>query len=138
MQIVLLWIHLVCLAMGGAATFGMPVIGAMMGSAPGEARASLFAAGKRISTISRGALVGLIVTGVILVVIGPGFGGVGAWFWVKMALVVALIAGIVQASRAWRAAYAGDAAAAGRARTLGLVNIGLLLGIVLAAILAFG
>ena len=138
MYTILLWVHLICLSIGGAASFGLPVLGAALAKADAGSRETLFATSKRLSTMGRGALVVLILTGGAMILMGRGFGGVGSWFWVKMILVIALTAGIVVSGRLAKAAYNGDASARAKAPVVGLGNITVLAGVVLAAVLEFG
>jgi putative membrane protein len=134
----LLWVHFIGLAMGGAATFGIPMVAAQMAGAGPEARPALLKAMMAISKVSRAGLGALIVTGLLLVWLK--FGGASGftwWFWLKMALVVALIAAVVYAGINAKAAAGGDAAAARRGPRIGMVSLVLLLGIVLSAVFAF-
>lgn len=133
----LLWIHFISLAVGGAATFGMPVLGAALQNAVPEGRPALAGGLRSLSVMGRAAMTLLILTGLALVWLGPGLGGVGVWFWVKMGLVILLIVGIVLGSRFGNAAQKGHSGAAARAAAIGKVNIALLAGILLAAVLAF-
>src|SRR3569833_2319267 len=86
---ILFWIHLVSLSLGGAATFGLPVVGRMMPTANAETRPVLFKVAHGLSTVSRGGLVGLIISGPLLVWLKfGGTAGFTNWFWAKMVLVV--------------------------------------------------
>lgn len=134
----LLWIHLVALAVGGAASFGIPVIGARMPGAPAEARPVLQSAIKGISTISRAALVVLLITGPLLVWLKfDGVSGFDVWFWIKMVLVAALLAGVIYSGILFSRAVKGDMAAAKRQPMVGMVSMIVLIGIILSAVLAF-
>lgn len=135
----LLWVHFVALAMGGAATFGLPVIGSRMAAATPETRQTLFGIIKGISTISRAALVILIVTGLAMIWTrwGGDLSGPGIWFHIKMALVVVLLAGVVFSGINLKRAMGGDAAAARRQPQLGAIMLVVLLAVVLAAVFAF-
>lgn len=131
----LLWVHFASIAAGGAANLGIPVVSAAMRSAPPEARPVLGGVAMKLSVIGRAALGLLIVTGVLMI---WGGAGTNVWFWIKIALVVALIAGVVLGLRAAAAARAGDAAAAVRGSKIGKVNILIFALIVLAAVVSFG
>jgi uncharacterized membrane protein len=140
MQIVLtlsLWLHLVSLGLGGAATFGIPVLLMVAEGAPAEVRPHFGALAMRLSFLGRVAIGLLIVSGVIMVWGSYGLAGLSGWFWVKMALVVALV-GLVRFNlRNGARARAGDQAAAARMPVLGLAGIALFAAIVLAAVLTF-
>lgn len=135
---ILFWIHLVSLSLGGAATFGIPVVGRMMPTATNETRPLLFRVAKGLSTISRVGLGLLIITGPLLVWLKFG-GTVGftAWFWAKMVLVVLLLVAVIYAGINAKAAEGGDMAAAKRGPMIGLVAMLLLLGVVFCAVFAF-
>ena len=83
---------------------------------------------------------------VIAVVSGPlmlwqrygGFDGVSHWFWVKMLFLLALAGGVVTSAISARKMRDGDPAATRRVRAGRMVSSVSLLGIVLAAVLAFG
>lgn len=135
--LVLLWVHLLALAMGGAASFGIPVVGAAMGGASPEARPTLAAIAERLSKLGRVAIGLLILTGIGMVYLGPGIGIMGLWFWLKMAAVIALIAGIIIGVRTGKRAQAGDAAAQALAPRIGMVNLMVLALIIAFAVLEF-
>lgn len=134
----LIWIHLLALAAGGATTFGMPVAGRGMATATPEQRPALLALMKRLSTIGRAAIGTLIVTGLLIVWLDyGGFGTMNVWFWIKMVLVVALLAGVIYGGITFKRGSQGDAAAAKLGPRIGMVNMVLFFGIVLAAVFAF-
>lgn len=135
---ILLWVHLMALALGGAATFGIPVGGRMIATATPEQRPMLFAVNKGLSTVGRTGLVLLLITGPLLVWLKyGGTAGFTVWFWVKMALVALLFINIVISGMNSQRAAGGDMAAAKRAPMLGISSMVLLLGVVLTAVLAF-
>ena len=134
----LIWIHLMALAAGGTAAFGMPVVGRRMASASPEARATLQGVMKGISTVSRAALGTLLVTGPLIVWLKyGGFGRLDVWFWIKMVLVAGLLVSVIASGVMMKRAAAGDASAAALGPRLGMLNTLLLFGIVLAAVFAF-
>ena len=135
----LFWLHLMALALAGAAIFGLPVVGGQMASAGGETRAILFTIAKRLSTFSRAALGVLIVTGPLLVWLKyGGMAGFTPWFHAKMTLVVLLLVSVIVAGILLKRAQGGDSGAAEMLPRLSLVNLVLVLGIVLCAVFAFG
>lgn len=134
----LLWVHLVALALGGAATFGIPVAGRMIATATPEQRPLLFAVNKGLSTVGRTGLVLLLITGPLLVWLKyGGVAGFTVWFWVKMGLVLLLLVNIIASGINSARAAAGDMAAAKRGAPLGLSSLVLFLGVVLSAVLTF-
>ncbi|MHB1103255.1 MAG: hypothetical protein ACYC0C_10895 [Devosia sp.] len=132
------WVHLMALALGGAAVFGIPVVGGRMPTAAPEMRPTLLAIMHGLSKVGRAGIGTLIVTGLLMVWLK--YGGVdkmNVWFWVKMALVVALLAGVIYAGMLLKRTLAGDTASAQQMPRVGMVNTALFLGIVLSAVLAF-
>jgi hypothetical protein len=83
---------------------------------------------------------------VVAIVSGPlmiwqrygGFEGISHWFWVKMVCLLVLGGGVVMSAMSARKMRAGDPAAAARVRAGRIVAAASLVGIVLAAVLAFG
>ncbi|WP_284162627.1 hypothetical protein [Frigidibacter sp. SD6-1] len=132
-----LWLHLAAIGLGGSATFGIPIVGAVASQAPPEARPHLALVGIKLSLLGRTALGVLIVTGLMLVWGHYGLDGLRGWFWVKMALVALFTGLVVYSVKNGAKARAGDTAAAARAPLLGLVGIGFFLLIVLSAVLTF-
>lgn len=133
---VLLAIHFLGLFMGGAASLGLPVIGAVASRAAVEHRMTLVQVVKPLKMIGHAGLALLVLTGGALSSMG-GLLGTSGWFNIKLVAVVFLIAGVYLAGRAGREAMQGDATAAGRARLFGLANIALAVFIVFSAVLAF-
>ena len=135
---VLFWIHLVSLALGGAATFGIPVVGRMMATATGETRPTLFKVAHGLSSVGRAGLGGLIITGPLMVWLKfGGTAGFTTWFWAKMVLVLLLIVVVVWAGMNAKRAEGGDVAAAKRAPMIGGLGALLLLGVIFCAVFAF-
>jgi protoporphyrinogen IX oxidase len=136
---ILFWIHLVALVGGGAAGVVMPIIGRQMPTATPETRAALLAVGYRMSVVGRGAISVLIVTGPLLFWLKWNFSAPSMiWFGIKMVLVVALLVTVSISGINLKKAQSGDAAAAATARRMGPINGIILLGIILAAVFAFG
>ena len=137
-QTLLIWVHFISLGLGATASFGIPTIAFAMPKTAPEARPALAALAGRLSIYGRSGLALLILTGIIMVLTGPGVGAVSGWFWVKMALVVVLTGGVVMGLRLAKRAQAGDMGAAALARKVGLGNLTVLILILLSAVLAFG
>ena len=135
----LLWIHLVSLAAGGAATFGIPVVGGKIGGANPETRPLLFSIVHGLSRIGRTALGLLIITGPLLVWLKyGGTSGFTFWFWVKMVLVVLLLGVVIYAGINTKKAEAGDREAAMRAPKIGMTATALFVLVIGSAVLTFG
>ncbi len=132
------WLHFVGLAAGGAASMGIPVIGAAMDRATPEQIPLLGDLAMRLSKVGRIGIGLLVLSGVVMIWGEGSLAFYNNWFWFKLVLVAVLIAAIVFASRNGRKALAGDARARALAPRLGALNLALLLLILLAAVLSFG
>lgn len=134
----LFWIHLVALAAGGVATFGLPVVGSKMMGASAETRPVLWSIIHGLSRIGRIGLGLLIITGPLLVWLKySGTSGFTYWFWVKMVLVVILLGLVIFAGINAKRAETGDMAAAKRSPQIGMAAMLTFLLVVAAAVLAF-
>ncbi|WP_332686853.1 hypothetical protein [Devosia sp.] len=134
----LFWVHLLALVGGGASSVAMPIIGSKLATADGATRETLFEIAGRISKAGRGALGGLIVTGILLFWLRWNFSAPSMiWFSVKMALVVVLLGCVIVGGINFKKARGGDVAAAGTARMAGQVAGLALAGVILSAVFAF-
>lgn len=133
----MLWAHFLGLALGGAAAFGHPVLGAV-GAATPEARPHMMRASRVLTMLGRAGLALLVISGVVMMAQRFEAAAMPASFWIKMLLVMALIVNVVMAGLAARAAAAGDAGRAGRLPTHARISAALLVLLVLFAVLAFG
>jgi uncharacterized membrane protein len=135
----LFWVHLVSLAAGGAAVFGIPIVGSRVATAPAEVRPVLFGISNRLSGMGRGALVLLIISGPLMIWLKyGGRADFTYWFWVKMALVALLLVLVIYAGINAKRAQTGDVAAARRAPPLSMAAVVLYLCIIASAVLNFG
>lgn len=134
----LLWLHFMALAFGGAASFGNAVVGQVAARQGEAAQPFLMPVARGLSRLGHAGLGLLILSGIFLVSTGPGWGGVGFWFWIKMMLVALLAASIGSIIMQLRKAWAGDDEAQRRVGFLGKANILLLALIVLTAAFEFG
>jgi uncharacterized membrane protein len=134
---ILLWIHLMALAAGGAASFGIPVVGSRMPSVAPEMRPKLLEIMKGLSNVGRIGIGTLIVTGPLMVWLKYGGAGLNTWFWIKMVFVVALLAGVIYGGILLKRTQSGDQSAAQRSPRIGMVNTALFFLIVLSAVFAF-
>lgn len=134
----LFWLHLLALALGGAAAFGIPVVGRKMPTAAPEMRPTLLAIMHGLSTVGRAGVGTLIVTGPLIVWLKyGGFGGMNVWFWVKMVLVLGLLAGIIYSGILLKRIMSGDVSAAQQSPRVGMINTLLFVAIVFSAVFAF-
>ena len=105
---IVFWIHLLTVGIGGAAIFGIPVIGARMERAEAVARPDLIAVMDTLSIMGRGALLVALISGPWMVIAKfGGFGGMTGWFHAKMGLVALFTVSIVWAGVNGKRAVAG-------------------------------
>ena len=134
----LFWVHLLALVGGGASSVAMPIIGSKLATADGATRQTLFEIAGRISMAGRGALGGLIVTGILVFWLKWDFSAPSMiWFGIKMALVVVLLGCVIVGGINFKKARGGDGAAARTAALAGRIAGLALAGAVLAAVFAF-
>lgn len=126
----LLFLHLVALAVGTATNIALPLVMGLMPQLAADKHGAVMAIGKRLSTNSRGALVVLVITGLAMLWLRHGgIGELGAWFWVKMVLVVALAALIVASAVVPKEKL--------NPKIFGMATRLVLLGIIFSAVMAF-
>ena len=133
----LFWLHLSSLALTGAAAFGLPVVGSRMPTATPEMRPTLFKIMHGLSTVGRTGIGILIVTGPLMLWLKYGWVAPNEWFWIKMVLLIGLLAGIIYGGILLKRSEGGDMASAKLSPQVGRVNMLLFLGIVLSAVLSF-
>jgi uncharacterized membrane protein len=133
----LFWVHLLALAIGGAAVFGLPVVGSKLASATPETRPTLFAVANQLSSIGRVALVLLLISGPLMFWLKFGWIAPSSWFWVKMGLVALLVVLVIIAGINAKNAQHGDMAAAKRAPQLSMLAVLLYLLVIASAVLTF-
>ena len=135
---ILLWIHIVALVAGGSNVVVGPVIGARLGRATPDAKAAYFGVLNALSRVGKVAMVTLLVTGPLMLWLRYcGFGGASVWFWVKMSLIVVLLASIIIGDINFKKEQAGDIAAAKMADLAHKISGLAFAGVLLAAVLAF-
>ena len=134
----LLWLHVMALALGGVASFGIPLLAARMPGTDPAARPALGQAIQLFSKIGSAAIGTLVLTGIVMTFtrIG-GFSGQSVWFYLKLALVVVLMGVIVINKRLGARAMKGDAQAARLGAMMAKLAIALLASVVATAVLAF-
>src|SRR5690606_34765118 len=112
----------------------MPAVRSRMASAAPERRPTLLAVMKGITTVRGAGLGTLIVTTPPILCLRGGLGGANTWFWIKMVLVAALLAGVIYAGINMKRSMEGDAEAGRRSGLVGRINGLLMLAIVFAAV----
>jgi len=139
LNLALFWLHFMALALGGVASFGIPLLATRMPGADPAARPALGQAIQLFSKMGSAAIGTLILTGLIMTFtrIG-GFSGQSPWFYLKLALVGALVVVIVINKRLGARAMKGDAEAAKLGAMTQKISIALLASVVASAVLAFG
>jgi hypothetical protein len=130
--------HLFALMAAGAVLVAMPLIARRMATATPETRGSLAGVAQGIGMGSRVALVVLLISGPLMLWLRyGGIEGASFWFWVKMVLIVTLIIGMGAGDVFRRRMQAGDRSVAGLAQAATWLSRISLVGIVVAAVLAF-
>lgn len=136
---ILFWIHLVSLGLGGAAAFGLLVVGSKMAGATAETRPALFAVAHGLSSVGRAGIGLLVITGPLLIWLKfGGFADLNAWIWVKLVLVVVLLGVVIYGGINSKKAEKGDREAAMRAPKIGMAGMALFVLIIGSAVLTFG
>jgi len=127
---IFLFIHLIAFGVAVATNVAMPMVARRMASANRDTADSLGGIARQLGINARIAVAALIISGVALVQLQYGGAeGLGVWFWAKMALVALVVALMVASAIVPRTAF--------NPRILGPLMRLVLLGIVLAAVLAF-
>ena len=137
-SLLLFWLHLSALALGGAVVFGVPAVDFWL-SGPGAGQeAAGFALMRRMASMGRAAYGILIVTGPLIAWLRfGGFAGFNDWFGAKMIFVVLLLITMIGQGIFAKRASTGDAKARRMLRQLEIINIAVLLLVVLCAVFAF-
>jgi hypothetical protein len=135
---ILIFAHLMAVAMGVGGGIAMSQVGPRLVAATGPDRDQLWPLANAITRISLVGLVILLITGpAILWLKFGGPGGLNPWFWAKMGFVAAGVVAIGVTEAAKARFRRGDESAG---RTLGAAGpvIGVLMaGVVLCAVFAF-
>lgn len=117
---ILFWIHMVSLGLGGAAAFGIPIVGSRIGPAAPEVRPTLFHVAEMLSNVGRVAIVLLLITGPWMFYLKFNWTAPNNWFWAKMVFLVILLVFVVWGGINAKQAMAGNLQAAKRAPLIGL------------------
>ncbi|CAN5266074.1 hypothetical protein BH10PSE9_BH10PSE9_09100 [soil metagenome] len=127
---IFLFIHLVAFGVAVATNVAMPLVARRMAGATPDTAASLGGIARQLGLNARIAVAALVISGVALVQLKyGGVEGLGVWFSVKMALVALVLALMVANAVLPRTVL--------NPRIFGPLTRVVLLGIVLAAVLAF-
>ncbi len=136
---VVLWLHIMGLAMGLGGGMANSQIGPAIGSANNETRPGLWKLQHGVSRIAMIGLVLMLITGPLMVWMRyPDMSTLSHLFWLKMVLVVLLLAAIFTVTRAAGKAEKGDLAAAKIMAIAGPISGLLSAATVLVAVLTFG
>lgn len=134
----LIWVHILAFVAGGSNSVVGPVIASRLVAATPDLRAGYYAVMNTLSQVGKVAMVVLLVTGpLILFLRYGGFAGASVWFWIKMGLIVVMLAAIIYGGINAKKAQAGDAEAGRRAGVAHRITGLAFAGILLAAVLAF-
>ncbi len=134
----ILWLHLVSVALAGSTAFALPVVRRMAVSADPALKPAFMPIMNKLAALGRMALVLLILSGLGLIWAKyGGFKGLNGWFHVKMTLVTLLAALAIFNIYNTRWAIAGDVAAVARRATLSKIGTALLMATILAAVFTF-
>lgn len=134
----LIWVHILAFVAGGSNSVVGPVIAARLPGATPDVRAGYYAVMGRLAQAGKIAMVILLLSGpAILFLKYGGLAGANSWFWIKMALIVVMLASIIYGGINAKKAQGGDVEAG---RTAGVAHriTGLAFaGVLLAAVFAF-
>jgi putative membrane protein len=134
----LIWVHLLALAMGFAGGIGMSQVGPRLAAAAPDQRAIWWPLANVFTRISNVELVLLLVTGpLILSLKFHGASGLSVAFAIKMGLVILAVIAIGVSSGGKARLKRGDEGGARLMAASGPVIMLLMLGVVLAAVFAF-
>ena len=134
--LILFIVHIVAFVAGGANSVVMPIIGGRLATATPEVRENLMAVVERLAKVGKYAMLTLLVTGVLVLWLKWNWVVPNAWFWVKMALILAMIVLIGLNETNARRARAGDMEAGRRSAMFGRLTGAAFLGVIAAAVFA--
>lgn len=133
----LFFVHIVAFIVGGANLVLMPVAGSKMATATPEQRGLLLDIIEKFSKAGKYAFITLLATGILVLWLKWNWVVPNAWFWVKMAGIVAMIVFIGLNDMNRRKAAQGDREAAGRSKLFGQLTGVSFLIVVFAAVFSF-
>ena len=134
----LIWVHIIAFVVGGSNSVVGPIIGARMASATPDARAGYVGVMQAMSQAGKVAMGALLITGpLILWLRYGGLAGASIWFWIKMAMVVVMLAAIIYGGINFKKSLGGDVEAGRRAGVAHRITGLAFLGVLLSAVFAF-
>jgi hypothetical protein len=134
---VFLFLHLLGLALGGAPAFGH-LVTAGLGPQDDATAKTINAVNRGLGLAGKIGFLLLIISGPVMLWMHWSLAALNWAFWIKMGLVLALIVNIGMATSAGAKAERGDRAAAARLAIHARLGAGLMIGLVLFAVVAFG
>ena len=127
---ILLIVHLAAFGVGIATTIAAPLVGSRMALATLENRPLLGGIGKQLTLNARIAFGLLLITGICMVYVRyGGFEGQSPWFYVKMGLVVVILAALTLSAVAKPGTL--------NPRVMGWITRLAMAGIIISAVMAF-
>ena len=127
---ILLIVHLAAFGVGIATTIAAPLVGSRMALATPESRPLLGGIGKQLTLNARIAFGLLLITGISMVYVRyGGFEGQSPWFFVKMGLVVVILAALTLSAVAKPGTL--------NPRIMGWITRLAMAGIIISAVMAF-
>ena len=135
--LLLIFIHIVAFVAGGANSVVMPLVGARMATATPEVKASYMGFAASLAKVGKYAFIALLVTGILVLWLKWDWAVPNAWFWVKMAGIVAMIVFIGLNDMNAKKARAGDMAAAANSKRFGQLTSLSFAVVILSAVFAF-
>ncbi|ODT79336.1 MAG: hypothetical protein ABS76_21055 [Pelagibacterium sp. SCN 64-44] len=134
----LIWVHILAFVAGGSNSVVGPVIAGRLPGATPEQRVAYFGVMNTLEKVGKVSMVALLVSGpLILWLRHGGLAGASVWFWIKMALIVVMLAAISYGGINSRKFQNGDVEAGERAEVAHKITGVAFLGVILAAVMAF-
>jgi hypothetical protein len=131
------WVHLASMVFAMGAAAGCSLVAASAVRAAGEGGAALWRFYDLLNIIAFVAFAVLLVSGPLPFWVKYDFAFFTTAFWIKMALIVALIVAVVVEDRATKKVRAGDTTAVGPMERSGYAIRAIDLSVILAAVFAF-
>jgi uncharacterized membrane protein len=134
----LLWLHIVALALGLGGGLGMSQVGPRLVAAAPDQRETWWPLAKVFTGLASVGLVLLLVTGPLMLWLKfGGFAGMNVWFQVKMALVVLAVVAVGLSQWGMARLRRGDEGGGRLASVTGPLTTLIVLAIALSAVFAF-